>query len=66
MLNALVLADLATEDVALPGIPGSPAQCVLADADRLDSDQDTLRVQAVQDVGEAPAFLANQVFVGNE
>jgi hypothetical protein len=64
MLDALVLADRPVEDDALARVLGGAAQRVLADRDRLRGDQQPLRVQAVQDVREALAFLADAIGVG--
>ncbi len=66
MLDALVLADGAAEDDAFAGIGGCAMQCVAAQADRFGGDQDTFGVEAVEQVAEAFAFLADAVFVGDE
>jgi hypothetical protein len=66
MLDALVLADRPVEHHALARIFCRPAQCVLADPDCFDRNQDTLRIEAVQDIGKALAFLADAVGVRNE
>src|SRR3546814_14032958 len=66
MLDALVLTDWPVEHDALLGILGRTPQRVAADADRLGADQDALGVEAVEDIGEALAFLADPVLFGNE
>src|SRR3546814_4190001 len=66
MLDALVLTEWPGEHGALLGILGRTPQRVAADADRLGADQDALGVEAVEDIGEALAFLADPVLFGNE
>ena len=65
MLNRLVLADRAAEHDALLGILGCLGECGLADADGLGGDQDALGIEAVQEIAEALAFLADAVFQRN-
>src|SRR3546814_2377682 len=66
MLDALVLTDWPVEHDALLGILGRTPQRVAADADRLGAEQDALGVEAVEDIGEPLAFLADPVLFGNE
>src|ERR1700734_1652177 len=66
MLDALVLADRPVEHDALFRVARRAAQRVLPDADRLDGDQDALRIEAVEDVGEPLALLADPIFFGDE
>ncbi|MEA3220786.1 MAG: hypothetical protein OZX49_01901 [Immundisolibacter sp.] len=65
MLDGLVLADRAAEHDPLPGVLGGLAQRHAADADGLGGDQDALRIQAVQQVTKALAFLADAVLHGD-
>ncbi|HNM98400.1 MAG TPA: serine/threonine-protein kinase, partial [Marmoricola sp.] len=65
MLDGLVLADRAVEHHALAGVLRGARQRRLAQAHGLGGDEDALGVHAVQDVLEAPAFLANAVLLGN-
>src|SRR5512134_1272668 len=61
MLDALVLADWAVEDDALPGIRRRLAQRRAADADRLGCDQDSFRIESMKDQLEPFAFGADPV-----
>ena len=66
MLDALILSDRAIEHDAVARIFGGAAKRILADAHRFGADQDTLRIEAVQDVGEALALLADPVLIRDE
>src|SRR6185437_6513150 len=61
MLDALVLADRAIEYDAVARISGRAAKGILADAHGFGAKQDTFRIEAVQDIGEALALLADPV-----
>ena len=61
MLDALILSDRAIEHDALTRISGRAAKRILSDTHRFGADQDTLRVEAVQDIGETLALLAYPV-----
>ena len=62
MLDGLVLADRAAEHDAFAGVTGGARQRGAADADGLGGDQDSFRVQTMQDGAEPLAFLADAVF----
>lgn len=66
MLYALVLANGALEDHALPRVAGGPSQRVLAAPDGFDPDENTLGIEAVQQISEPLAFLSDPVFLTNE
>lgn len=66
MLNRLVLADRTIEYDTFPRIARCAAQRILTDPDRFDGDQDSLGIQAMENVGKALAFLSNPVLFGNE
>ena len=59
-LDALVLADLAAEDLAVIGIIGRLLDEPARVADALGGDQDALGVHAVEDIAEALALFADQ------
>ena len=63
MLDRLVLADRAAEHDALLGVGGGAPKRGAAEADRFGGDQDALGIDAVQDVLEAAALLADAVLV---
>ena len=64
-LHALVLADRAAEDRALAGVLRDFVDEPVAVADALGGDQSAFGVQAVEDVAEALAFFADQIFRGD-
>src|SRR5258708_5104504 len=66
MLYALILSDRTIEHHAFARIFCRAAQRVLADSNRFDRDQDALRIESVQDVGEGFAFLADAIGVWNK
>ena len=66
MLNPLVLADRPVEDDALARVFGCPAQRILTDTDRLHCDQHTLGIEAIENVAETPAFLADPMRFRNK
>ena len=61
MLDRLVLPDGAVEDLAFARIVRRPLQGAAPDADRLRGDEDALGIEAVEQVMEAPALLADAV-----
>src|SRR5262249_57553625 len=61
MLDRLVLADRAAKHHPLLGIAHRSDEGGAAEADRLGANQDALRIDAVQDVVEATAFLADAI-----
>ena len=65
MLNRLVLANCAFEHYPLVGVLHRSSQRSLAEADRLGRNQDALGVQAVEDVLESLALLADAIFDRN-
>jgi hypothetical protein len=60
-LDALVLADRPVENDALLGVVDALLQQPAAVADAFLRDQDALGIRAVENVAEAPAFLADQI-----
>src|SRR5258708_22491550 len=66
MLDGLVLADGSIEYDALPCIARGATQRVLGDSDRTGGDDDTLGVEAVQEVVETLPFFADSILLGNE
>ena len=63
-LDALVLPYRAAEDLALCSAAGRPIHEPAPVADALGGYKDALGVHPVQDVTEAPAFLADQALGG--
>jgi hypothetical protein len=63
-LHALVLADRAAEHDAVLHVGAHAVDEPVAVADAFGGDQGALGIQAVQDVLEALAFLADQVLAG--
>ena len=61
MLDALILSDRPIEHHAVAGIFRRTAKRILADSDRFRPKQDTLGIEAMQDIGEALALLADPV-----
>ncbi len=61
MLDGLVLPDRPAEHGALFGVIGCAPQRGAAETDRFGADQDALRIEAVEDVLEAAAFLADAI-----
>ena len=61
-LNALVLADGSAEHLSVLGVGTGLSEEPLGVADALGGDQQALGVHAVQDVAEAAALDADQVF----
>src|ERR1700733_3061476 len=66
MLDSLVLADRPIENDALAGVFRRAPQRILTDSDRLDTDQNTLGIEAVEDVAESLALFADPVRFRNE
>src|SRR5262249_18107442 len=64
MSYGLVLADGASEDHAIAGVASGDAERRATDAHRLDGRYDSLRVETVDKVVEAPADLTDHVLVG--
>ncbi len=64
-LDALVLADGAVEDDAVLGVRRRFVDEPVAVADAFGGDEDALGVEAVEDVAETFAFLADQVLGGD-
>ena len=64
-LESLVHADRAAEHLALVAVAHGAAQRRAAEAERLGGDQHALGVQAVEDVAEALALLADAVLDGD-
>src|SRR5437867_6515424 len=62
MLDTLVLADRPAEDLALVRVSCRAPKGCAAEADRFRGDEDALRVEPVQNVAEALAFLPDPVF----
>ena len=65
VLDRLVRADGAPENDPLAGIARRPPERRAADADALRPDKNALGVEAVQQIAEALALLADPVFSGN-
>ena len=66
MLDALIFADLSPEDDPILGVLHRTLQRVTTNRDRLGTDQDALRVQAVEDIAKALALLADPIGFGDE
>ena len=66
VLDGLVLADGAAEDVAVLGVLGGAFEGDEAEADGFGGDEDSFGVEAVEDVFEAPALFADEVFLGDD
>jgi hypothetical protein len=64
--DALVLTDGPAENDALVGVPDRPADGRRPDAECVVGEQDPLRVQAIQEVLEPVALLADPRGSGNE
>jgi len=65
-LNALVHADRAVEDYPLLGVLHRFLHRALAHADTLGGDEDTLGIDAIDNVVEAPAFLSDDLDAARE
>ena len=61
VLDRLVLADGAAEHVALAGILAGLGQGRTPEPDGLGADQDSLRIETVQNTAESLAFLTDQI-----
>ena len=65
VLDSLVLPDRSAKNHPFFGVALGPIQGIAPDSDCLGSDQDPLRVEAVQKVAKALAFLANTILNRN-